>query len=80
MALKEDNQIVYKYSAGKIVEISTGKQVPFTHSEGLLTLKLSEESSFALPNEKYAVLEQTSWEQQLLTNATLLNLQNPWIL
>lgn len=33
-----------------------------------------------LPNEKYRLYEESEWEQQLLTNSTLINLNNPWIL
>lgn len=57
MAVKEDNKVVYKCSAGKIIDVATGKQLSYTHNQGLLAIKLADESSLNLPNEKYTILE-----------------------
>lgn len=54
--------------------------MPFTYSEGKITIEVNAESHLVLPNEKYTVLEENEWEHQLLTNSTLINLNNPWIL
>jgi len=57
IALKEDNKVVYKCSSGKIIDVATGKQLSYTHNQGLLAIKLADESSLNLPNEKYTILE-----------------------
>lgn len=57
MAVKEDNRVVYKCSACKIMDVATGKQLLYTYNQGLLAIKLTDESSLNLPNEKYIILE-----------------------
>jgi hypothetical protein len=57
VALEEDNHILYKCSAGKMVDVSASKPLSFTHSERTLTIKVNDETTLTLPNEKYIILE-----------------------
>ena len=57
MAVTEDNRVAYKILGGKVSDVATGKQLSYTHIQGTLTIKLSEETSLILPNENYSILE-----------------------
>jgi hypothetical protein len=80
VTLKENGHTLFKFSENEATDLQTNKKINFTYSEGKITLEVNEESHLQLPNEKYTLYEESEWEQQLLTNSTLINLQNPWIL
>lgn len=78
--LKENNQVCFTIADNEAIDVQINKKVPFTFNDGKVTLNISSEETITLPNEKYTISEESEWENQLLTNATLINLQNPWIL